>query len=125
MKLNGLNEVDMFCLRYVFQPRINLALNALGESQSDHCLSTMGNMIPNQLFLQGAIKRNRFPRYPDLSNPPASRLSLPQSIHRVGIPRSAFYSCNTLLNAFGRTDDILQCHDFGFCLYWHVSQIVG
>ena len=35
-KLNCLNEIDMFCLHFVFQPRINSALNAFMESWNNH-----------------------------------------------------------------------------------------
>ena len=38
-KLNTLNEVDMYCLHFVFQPRINAALKSFMESWNNHSLS--------------------------------------------------------------------------------------
>ena len=47
-KLNTLNEVDMFCLHYVFLPRINEALNSFVDSWNNHPISTERNLTPNQ-----------------------------------------------------------------------------
>ena len=47
------NEVDIFCLHYVFFPRINKSLSDFQGSWNNHPLSTEGNMSPLQLFVEG------------------------------------------------------------------------
>ena len=49
-KLDPLNEVDNFCLHFVYLPRINKQLADFQGSWNSHSLSTEGNMSPLQLF---------------------------------------------------------------------------
>ena len=51
--LDPCNEVDIFCLHYVFLPRINKSLSDFQGSWNNHPLSTEGNMSPLQLFVEG------------------------------------------------------------------------
>ena len=51
--LDPLNEVDLFCLHYVFIPHINKHLMDFQGSWNSHPLSTEGNMSPLQLFVEG------------------------------------------------------------------------
>ena len=97
-KLNCLNEIDMFCLHFVFQPRINSALNAFMESWNNHSLSTVGNLTPNQIFIQGALEHNRFPHYPLTSQQQVRVLQLPQYSNPVEVPRTKFRACDRLKN---------------------------
>ena len=76
-KLDPLNEVDLFCLHYVFLPHINDTLQTFVESWNNHSLSTENNFIPNQLFIRGAIEQNMVPV---CSQPPTSGSS---QIHPV------------------------------------------
>lgn len=48
--LDPLNEVDLYCLHYVFLPRISRNLVEFKESWNHHKLSTEGNRTPFQLF---------------------------------------------------------------------------
>ena len=48
--LDPVNDVDIFCLHFVFVPRINRCLQEFQESWNLHSLSTEGNMSPYQLF---------------------------------------------------------------------------
>lgn len=50
--LDPLNEVDIYCLHYIFLPRVNRPLEEFHESWNDHSLSTAGNLTPNQHFLK-------------------------------------------------------------------------
>ena len=52
-KLNPLNEVDLYCLHYIFLPRINKAIHEFQESWNYHTLSPEGNKSPYQLFVEG------------------------------------------------------------------------
>ena len=47
------DETHMFCLNYVFQARINAALQKFKEGWNNHPMSTEANMSPNQLWVQG------------------------------------------------------------------------
>ena len=47
------NAKDMFCLHYVFLPRINRHLHMFIEGWNRHPLSSEGNMSPNQKWIEG------------------------------------------------------------------------
>lgn len=44
------NDTDMFCLHFIFLPRINRALKSFQEAWNNHALSTECNWSPMQLF---------------------------------------------------------------------------
>lgn len=125
-KLDSLNEVDLYCLHYVFEPRINSSLQAFVESWNNHTISTAGNLTPNQLFVQGAIERNRFPQYPP--NPSHSHQhSVPVHANtNVRVPRISFKPCLRLkqLLLIG-VNPLDPCNDFGCTMYNHACCIVG
>lgn len=45
------NDVHLFSLRYVFEPRINAHLLEFGNGWNSHSLSSERNMSPAQLWL--------------------------------------------------------------------------
>ena len=47
------NEVHLFCLHYVFTPRINQHLTTFRDGWDCHPLSTERNRSPNQLWIEG------------------------------------------------------------------------
>lgn len=49
--LNQLDVVDLFCLQYVFLPRIQRKLDLFTESWNNHSLRTARGKTPNQLWL--------------------------------------------------------------------------
>ena len=51
--LDPLNEVDLYCLHYIYKPRINRCIDEFKKSWNYHSLSCEGNMSPYQLFLEG------------------------------------------------------------------------
>lgn len=51
--LNIDNDIHMFCLHYVFLPRINHAIGQFLEAWNNHPLSTMSNLSPIQLWISG------------------------------------------------------------------------
>ena len=65
--LDCLNEVDLYCLHFVFLPRINSALNDFVESWNNHSLSSEHNLTPNQLFIREAIEQNMMPQQPQIA----------------------------------------------------------
>ena len=124
-KLNTLNEVDMYCLHFVFQPRINAALKSFMESWNNHSVSTEGNRTPNQIFIQGALERNRFPHFPVTQQQSGTVSLLPRSSNPVEVPRSRFHACDHLEYTLSDVDPLQQCSEFGRSVYCHVSNLVG
>jgi len=57
--LNSLNETDLYCLHYVFLPRINKHLDDFVESWNHHSLSTEHNQTPYQLMSLGLESSQR------------------------------------------------------------------
>ena len=49
------NPVELFCLHYVFLPRINEALKEWMRCHNDHPLATEHNWSPNQIWLNGMM----------------------------------------------------------------------
>ena len=48
--LDPLNEPDMFCLQYIYLPRINRSLTEFTDAHNNHAVSTERNNFPAQLF---------------------------------------------------------------------------
>ena len=59
MEDNGVLDVNndrhMFCLHYVYQPRINTDLQFWRDAWNNHGLRTMQHQSPNQLWVSGVI----------------------------------------------------------------------
>ena len=49
---------DLFCLHYIFLPRINHALSVFKEFYNHHPLRTAGNKTPYQLWIRGMTERS-------------------------------------------------------------------
>ena len=47
------DSTDLYCLHYVFLPRLNHALETFQDSYNHHSLRTEGNKSPNQLWISG------------------------------------------------------------------------
>lgn len=47
------NDIHMYSLRFVFEPRINYHLQEFAEGLNNHPLSSVANMSPSQLWLWG------------------------------------------------------------------------
>ena len=78
--LNPLNEVDMYCLHYVFLPRIRSALKSFVEYWNNHPISTERNRA-----LQQAT--SGIPPQPSVGG---------TNLPTVQIPRSSFAPCAVL-----------------------------
>lgn len=53
--LSPSNEIDLFCLHYVFLPKINNHLEVFRQAYNRHRMRTEGNHSPMQLWLQGML----------------------------------------------------------------------
>ena len=119
-KLNPLNEVDMYCLHYVFLPRINKALESFVVSWNNHPVSTEHNRTPNQLFVEGALQQATS------GGPPrSSGTSLPTSHDPVQVPRSSFTPCAVLKTDVDRVDILKDSNNFGIDIYNEIVRIFG
>lgn len=123
-KLNCLNEVDMFCLHFIFIPRINRNIDSFVESWNNHPMSTAHNLTPNQQFIQGAVQQNMMPTLPvpiDCSR--SCRIPTPHDA--VVVPRSTFSPCLRLQQELDRMDILRPAEDFGYSVYVEVCEMVG
>lgn len=57
------DNVHMFCLHYVFKPRINAHLQSFKRSWNNHPMRTAGNRTPNQLWISGLMEVARSSDY--------------------------------------------------------------
>lgn len=120
--LDSLNEVDIFCLHFVFLPRINKHLADFQGSWNAHPLSTEGNMSPLQLFVEG-LAQAESPPSQDLS----SSSNLPsEEPDTVQVPSNKFVPCDELYTELQQSvDPLAQCNDFGKEFYLRATRIVG
>ena len=51
--LDPLNETDLYCLNFIFLPRLHKCLAELCEGWNQHKLSSEGNLSLSQLFFEG------------------------------------------------------------------------
>lgn len=54
--LNPNSEIDLFCLHYVYLPRISDSLCKFMEGWNAHPISTENNLSPNQLWIRGLME---------------------------------------------------------------------
>ena len=54
--LDPLNELHLFCLHYIFLPRINKSLKEFVEQMNQRPVSTEHNMSPLQLWTSGMLQ---------------------------------------------------------------------
>lgn len=52
------NDIDLFCLHFVFLPRINVALQQFTEAYNNHGLRSEKNWSPYQLWINGMIHKD-------------------------------------------------------------------
>ena len=127
-KLDTLNEVDLYCLHYVYKPRINHALQAFLESWNNHCISTEGGYTPYQLFIQGAIENNMFPvqLQPHGMNSQGGSSSLQVAAQdHIQVPRIGFQPCGLLCLLLSGINPLQESDCLGSDIYARVINVVG
>ena len=55
------NDLDIFCLHYVFLPRVQRMLDRFRQRFSFHSVSTLGNRTPRQLWASGCLVNRNTP----------------------------------------------------------------
>ena len=123
--LDPLNETDMFCLTYIFIPRINVTLQSFVDSWNNHSISTENNLTPNQLFIRGALQQNMSPHFPTQPGI-GGAYTMPTVSNHVRVPRVSFRPCPFLLHDIShRIDPTGSSTDFGCDLYRRLVSLVG
>ena len=120
--LDPINEVDLFCLHYIFIPRINKSLADFQGSWNHHPLSTEGNLSPLQLYNEGLAAVESIL----LLNPSTyvnSINSVPDSVEAVEVPSNRFMPCHQLLlDLQSSINPTSQCDDLGKQFYYDCIQ---
>lgn len=57
-ELNPMNDLEMYCLHFIFVPRINEHLKKWQEGWNRHHIRTAGNRTPLQLYIMGLLRSN-------------------------------------------------------------------
>lgn len=58
-RLDPLNNIHLYCLHYVFLPKLNKTLDGLTEGWNNHSIRTAHHKSPNQIFVEGALRLQR------------------------------------------------------------------
>lgn len=119
--LNSDNETDLFCLHYVFIPRINASLQTFRLAWNHHPLSTAGNRSPLQLYTGGSIGSDLFDENVDLENyglDPEAPLPEEDEEESVVVPDTSILLSPASVRVLQATVNPLQpCNDHGIQLY--------
>ena len=101
-QLDPLNEVDLFCLHFVYIPKLNNCLQRFTQSWNNHPLSSERNQTPNQLFIHGILtQQQQHPSAQLTSTGPLPVLTPSQD--SVVVPCSHFHACDALKQALQLT----------------------
>lgn len=120
-ELDPMNATDMYCLHYVFLPRINAALDAFVQSWNNHPITTEHNLTPNQLFIKGALKQNNSGQTPHLS----TSVHVPTPAGSVLVPSLSFKPCHQLEAELQLIDLLGPSQTCGWDIYSLVIRSVG
>ena len=119
------SSFNMYCLLFVFLPRINSTLESLIDSW---VISTKNNLTPNQLFIRGAIQQKKQPVLlltATTGTPDGVAQGLPTMSDHVVISCMLFAPCPVLYrDRSNRVDSLGSSTDFGCDLYKRLLAIV-
>ena len=123
--LDPLNEVDMFCLHFIYLPRINKAIDEFVQSWNHHPLSSEGNMTPSQIFVAYFTALDRRNSTSTPSGPMGNQLPPLQESDTGSVPRSTFTPCPILDQLLSAVDPLQHSSNFGVDIYYQVIGITG
>ena len=121
--LDHLNETDIYCLHYVFVPRINESLKSFSGAWNNHSLSTEHNQTPYQLFIKGLIDNNS-----DSDSDSDSGAEVPQPVgnEAVTVPQCSFMPCESLKHELiTRIHPLRSCNQHGRSWYLLACDLCG
>ena len=120
--LDPLNETDLFCLHFIFLPRLNKCLVEFRESWNQHKLSTEGNLSPCQLFFEG----KDYIMQTCNVDVQGSNVEVDMfEVTTVTVNRIAFTPCTELLQQLASIDPLQECEDNGKLLYVNTIHLIG
>uniref|UniRef100_A0A8C4T7B1 Integrase catalytic domain-containing protein n=1 Tax=Erpetoichthys calabaricus TaxID=27687 RepID=A0A8C4T7B1_ERPCA len=112
--LDSNSEVDMYCLHYIYMPRIKVAVNEFVNQWNNHSLSTENNFSPLQLWTAGFLSAgdrvnslgfvicDSFPH-----NSSLEREHIPENIFTVSTEQFTLIKCLILLLQYKDNHDEL------------------
>lgn len=128
---NGLlaptDDTDLFCLQYIFIPRINRALEEYSEAHNHHPVRTEHNWSPYQLWCHSSIAAHNDDPV-DLSDYGIDPEGLPANgfdVDFVEVPETRLPLTDMQMATIKDTIDPLQCSDsYGVDLYLSLRELV-
>ena len=123
--LDPLCEVDMYCLHFIYIPRICKHLSEFQTSWNIHPLSTEGSKSPYQLFYEGlSVLQDQDDV--DMPMPSAEDPEIElQSNDPVNVPSNHFEPCSILQSLLLSIDPLSVCNDYGKNLFRQSIEICG
>lgn len=125
--LNSANDMHLWCLHYIFLPRINAALEEFRQQWNNHGIRTESYFTPNQIFIRDSI-RTRDIMYPTFQSRLLATATNGEAstfrINRVIVPQSRFALNSAQMETFQRTfdplteDDASGAHIFADALHF-------
>ena len=125
--LDPLNEVNLFCLHYVYMPRICEALTEFQQCWNNHKLSTEGHKTPLQLFYEGLtyVSQASEDSVVTSSNPTATSVLEIVSNQEISVPCNSYKPCSILLTQLQSVNVMTKSSSFGKDIYYSVVRICG
>ena len=124
--LDPLNEVDLYCLHFIYMPRICKQLSEFQESWNMHCLSTKGSKTLYQLFFEGmnCYSTNLSPGVASNTTNSSDQIDL-ESNDPVQVPANAFTPCAILISLLLSINPLFDSNDCGKSMFKHVIDLCG
>ena len=126
--LDSLNEVDVYCLHYVFIPKVNNSLKSFMDGWNNHAMSSENNRTPYQMFVEGIIPQitENADMSEDEYESSAETEDPPESQEAVSVPRCNFQPCDLIRQELQQSIDPSSPSDnHGQSLYLHAISILG
>jgi hypothetical protein len=121
--LDPLNEVDLYCLHFIYLPRIRKSLVEFQNSWNCHSISTEGSKTPHQLFFEGILASQDDEA---CAYTPMSGIQIEiESSDPVDVPPNTFLPCPELILQLQCIDPLAISTQNGKDLYRTAIHIIG
>lgn len=107
--LNSTNEQHLFCLHYIYLPRVQRATAEFRDQWNNHGLSTQGSQTPLQLWLRGVLNSPEAMQNiligsdnPEMNEDPPVQF---ETANNVVVPENNFIFNGTVINTILETVD--------------------
>ena len=130
-QLDPLNEVDiLFCLHYVYMPRICKSLKEFQQCWNNNKSSSEGHITPLQLFYEGLAcvsQGSRDSRTSSTSSNPSSTTSASPMLisnEEISIPCNSYKPCSVLWTQLQCINPLARSTSFGKDIYCYLIRII-